>query len=203
MASPRSPRRRTYHHGDLKAALVLGSLELIDRHGVHGFTMSDAAKAAGVTVGAPYRHFADREALLAEIAALGFAMLVTELEAAAAASKPGDAMLAMAIAYVEFGRAHRAHFRAMFEAGLDKARYPDLEVAADRAYATLSAATLQIAGKRATAAKRVTVTAALWATVHGFAVLSSDAAFSELEHGLPRGELLRGVLRHVLQLDVK
>ncbi len=203
MASTKSPRRRTYHHGDLKAALVRSSLDLIDRHGVHGFTMSDAAKAAGVTVAAPYRHFADREALIATVAALGFSMLVAELEAAAAASKPGAAMMEMAVAYVEFGRTHRAHFRAMFEAGIAKSRYPDLEIAADRAYATLSAATLQLAGKRASAAKRATVTAALWSTVHGFAVLAPDAAFSELERGLPPGELLRGVLSQVLQLNVK
>ena len=60
--------RKTYHHGDLRAALVRAGIDLVSRYGSRGFTMSQAAKAARVAVSAPYRHYADRDALLAAIA---------------------------------------------------------------------------------------------------------------------------------------
>ena len=66
--------KRPYHHGDLRAALIRAALSLIEEHGVKGLALSDAARLAGVSVAAPYRHFKDKEALLAEIAAEGFVL---------------------------------------------------------------------------------------------------------------------------------
>ena len=81
--------KRTYHHGDLRASLMTAALSLIDEHGVKGLALSDAAHLAGVSVAAPYRHFKDKEALLAEFAAEGFTMFRVAL-ARAAQSHPDD-----------------------------------------------------------------------------------------------------------------
>jgi AcrR family transcriptional regulator len=77
------PAKRAYHHGDLRAALMRAALALIAEHGVKGLALSDAARLAGVSVAAPYRHFKDKEALLAEIAAEGFALFRDALALAA------------------------------------------------------------------------------------------------------------------------
>ncbi len=73
-SNPAVETKRPYHHGDLRAALIRAALSLIEEHGVKGLALSDAARLAGVSVAAPYRHFKDKEALLAEIAAEGFVM---------------------------------------------------------------------------------------------------------------------------------
>ena len=74
MPTKSSSRKHPYHHGDLRAALLQAALVLIEEHGVKGLALSDAARLAGVSVAAPYRHFKDKETLLAEIAAEGFVM---------------------------------------------------------------------------------------------------------------------------------
>ena len=105
--------KRPYHHGDLRAALMTAALSLIDQHGVKGLALSDAAHLAGVSVAAPYRHFKDKEALLAEIAAEGFTLFRDAL-ARAAQSHPEDKvkrLVEMGVAYVDFALHHRSHFK--------------------------------------------------------------------------------------------
>ncbi|HTJ41572.1 MAG TPA: TetR/AcrR family transcriptional regulator [Kofleriaceae bacterium] len=110
-------KRTTYHHGDLRNALIAAALQLIAEKGVEGFTLRDAAKKAGVSVAAPYRHFTDRDDLLAAVAAdcmqrLGDAM-DRALEAAGDVD-PLSAFRATGIAYVRFAVEHPAHFRVMY-----------------------------------------------------------------------------------------
>jgi AcrR family transcriptional regulator len=109
-------KRTSYHHGDLRNALVTAALQLIAEHGVEGFTLRDCAKKAGVSVAAPYRHFADRDDLLAAVAAdcmqrLGEAM--DRAIEAAGETDPLSAFRATGIAYVRFAVEHPAHFRVM------------------------------------------------------------------------------------------
>ena len=114
--------KRPYHHGDLRAALMTAALSLIDQHGVKGLALSDAAHLAGVSVAAPYRHFKDKEALLAEIAAEGFTLFRDAL-ARAAQSHPEDKvkrLVEMGVAYVDFALHHRSHFKVMWEGGSAK-----------------------------------------------------------------------------------
>lgn len=113
---PKAPKRRTYHHGDLRNALIAASLEAIAEDGVEAFTMRDAARRAGVSPGAPYRHFADRDDLLAAVAADCAQRLGAAMEAATATAPPGDVLAvfrATGIAYVRFAVSHPAHFRVM------------------------------------------------------------------------------------------
>jgi len=189
-------RRTTYHHGDLRAALVRAAVELIGRHGVGGFTMADAAKAASVAVSAPYRHFADRESLLAAVAQDGFEELRTRITAIPTDLSNAVHVEEMAVAYVRFAAERRAHFQVMFAAGLAKAKHPEMAAAGDRAFEVL----LQASGKlavRARARKLATTTAALWSLVHGFAVLAEDSAFAKLVATAPPEALLRGAVRQL------
>src|SRR5471030_342381 len=77
MAKPKLDSGRSYHHGDLKEALLKASLELVREKGPHGFTLAEVCRKAGVSVAAPYRHYRDREALLAVIAESGFELQLT------------------------------------------------------------------------------------------------------------------------------
>lgn len=115
-ADTRLAARRGYHHGNLKEALIEAARRLIAERGPAGFTLSDAAKLAGVSPAAPYRHFKDRQSLLREIAALGFAALGERLGKAAAAGGP-EGFNAMGRAYLAFAREEPAFYAAMFNSG--------------------------------------------------------------------------------------
>src|SRR6266700_1041787 len=98
---PRPGKGGRYHHGDLRAALIDTAIELIGERGVRGFSLAEASRRLGVAVSAPYAHFTDRDDLLAAIAR----------------------------AYVRFAATSRPLFEVLYEAGLDKARHPEIEAA--------------------------------------------------------------------------
>jgi AcrR family transcriptional regulator len=124
-------RRTTYHHGDLPSALVDATLELIGERGVQGFSVAEAARRTGVSISAPYRHFSDRDDLLAAVAVRAYRELLGRFERAiAGAAKPADQLAALSAAYVRFAAECRPMFEVVFGAGLDKAAYPELEEAA-------------------------------------------------------------------------
>ena len=110
-------KRTTYHHGDLRNALIQAALELIAAHGVEGFTLRDCAKQAGVSVAAPYRHFEDKDDLLAAVAADCIQRLGEAMDRAVEAAgdvDPLSVFRATGIAYVRFAVEHPAHFRVMY-----------------------------------------------------------------------------------------
>lgn len=131
-----------YHHGNLKQALVEAALGLITEKGPQGFTLSEAAKAAGVTPAAVYRHFAGREDLLAEVARQGYVIFGDLMAFAYDDGKPTalKAFEATGRAYLAFARRYPGHYMAMFEAGLTLNAHPDLALTAARARAVLEQA---------------------------------------------------------------
>jgi AcrR family transcriptional regulator len=165
--------RRGYHHGNLRAALVEAGVALVAEKGVAGFTLAEAARAAGVSPAAPYRHFRDREALLAEIARQGFERFADRLEAAWNGGEPSPlaALGALGEAYLAFARQERALFTAMF--GLDGPRDGALAAAADRAFGVLhsaaSALTRHLPEDRRPPAHMMSYH--IWAMSHGVAEL--------------------------------
>ena len=172
--------KRPYHHGDLRAALITAALSLIDEHGVKGLALSDAAHLAGVSVAAPYRHFKDKEALLAEIAAEGFAMFRDALARAArshsAQNHPDDKvkrLVEMGVAYVDFALQHRSHFKVMWEGGVAKANYPEMRQTAHQAYLLLEEAAKDL-HPRAHPARQQALVRAAWSVVHGYAMLTLE-----------------------------
>src|SRR5690348_17032008 len=112
--------RRGYHHGNLREALIRAALDLIAQKGPAGFTFADAARWAGVSPAAPYRHFRDRDALLADVARRGFEEFTAALAKAWDEGKP-DVMAAfdrLGKTYLDFARREPAYYSAMFEAGV-------------------------------------------------------------------------------------
>ena len=164
-----------YHHGNLREALIQAARELIKEKGPGGFTFADAARSAGVSPAAPYRHFRDREALLADVAREGFQRFEAMLATGWNGGKP-DAMTAfnnVGKAYLAFARAEPAYYAAMFESGLPPDLSPDLRASSDRAFAVLRVAadgvvTLLPAGKRPPA---LMMSLHIWSMAHGIASL--------------------------------
>jgi AcrR family transcriptional regulator len=132
-APDKSGRRhdaRRYHHGDLRAALIDTAIELIGERGVRAFSLAEASRRLGVAVSAPYAHFADRDDLLAAVAVRAYELCYPALMAGTEQSQvPADRLAAMTRGYVRFAAAHRPLFQVLYEAGLDKARHPEIEVA--------------------------------------------------------------------------
>ena len=174
--------RRSYHHGNLREALISAALDLIAQKGPAGFTFAEAARAAGVSPAAPYRHFRDRDALMADVARRGFERFEQRLAAAWNEGRPSPlaALERLGRAYLGFAREEPAYFSAMFEAGLPLVDHRELQEAGDRAFAVLRGACEVVvaglpAGKRPPA---MMMALHIWSLSHGIASLFArgDAA---------------------------
>ena len=172
--SPTAARRDSYHHGDLKRALTSAALSLVAEKGPKGFTLTEAARRAGVSAAAPYRHFADKAELMAAVAEQGFLDLHADLTAAAdAASEPRARVIELGRVYVRWAVTHPDYYHVMFGAEISKTGHPTLEVAAEQAFGDLldAIARCQEAGIGQGQDPRE-VAAALWSLVHGVASLA-------------------------------
>src|SRR6478672_4418742 len=129
-------RGRGYHHGNLKEALLRAALDLIAKKGPAGFTFAEAARWAGVSPAAPYRHFRDRDELISSVALRGFDQFADALTRAWDDGRP-DPFIAfdrLGKAYLAFARSEPAFYSAMFEAGVSPESDPTLREAGDRAF---------------------------------------------------------------------
>ena len=169
---------KPYHHGDLRAALIQAGLAILAEGGAQALTLRAAARRAGVSHSAPYRHFADKEALLAAIAEEGFTQLAQRLEQArGSADRSARAQLEDAgWAYVHFAVTHPDHLRVMFGSHIaDPERYPGMWAAGARAFAVL--VEIIRSGQHAealSAGEPQQLAFAAWAMVHGLALLLLD-----------------------------
>lgn len=172
--------KRGYHHGNLRQALVDAALELIETRGPTGFTLSEAAKQAGVTPAAVYRHFEGRDDLIAEAARQGYEIFADLMEYAYDSGQPSSlaSFEATGRAYLAFARKYPGHYMAMFESGISINRSPDLAQVAGRAFSVL---------ERAAAALSETIpperrpppqmfSAHIWAMSHGVVELFTRGA---------------------------
>ena len=173
---------RGYHHGNLKEALLRAALELIAQKGPAGFTFAEAARWAGVSPAAPYRHFRDRDELLANVALRGFRQFEEALARAWDEGRP-DVFFALdrlGRAYLDFARSEPAYYSAMFEAGIPLADNHELREAGDRAFAVLRSAAEKLCAQVPARDRPPTLMVALhiWAMAHGIASLfgRGDAA---------------------------
>jgi AcrR family transcriptional regulator len=173
---------RGYHHGNLKEALLRAALELIAQKGPAGFTFAEAARWAGVSPAAPYRHFRDRDELLASIALRGFNQFEAALARAWDDGRPDvfTALDRLGKAYLDFARTEPAYYSAMFEAGIPPATSPELREAGDRAFAVLRRAAEKLCAEAPPRTRPPALMVALhiWAISHGIASLfgRGDAA---------------------------
>ena len=178
--------RRGYHHGNLREALVQAALDLIAAKGPSGFTFAEAARSAGVSPAAPYRHFRDRDDLMADVARLGFERFEAMLRTAWNDGLP-DPVIAfgqIGRAYLAFAATEPAYYAAMFESGLSLEQYPALQQAGDRAFAILRAGAAAVAKRLPEPGRPPAMMIALhmWALAHGIAALfgRGDAARRKL-----------------------
>ncbi|WP_022703801.1 TetR/AcrR family transcriptional regulator [Pseudorhodobacter ferrugineus] len=141
--------KKGYHHGNLRQALVEAALELITEKGPQGFTLSEAAKEAGVTPAAVYRHFNGRDDLIAEGARQGYEVFGALMEFAYNDGKPSalQAFEATGRAYLAFARKYPGHYQAMFESGLPLHAHPDLATAAAKARHVMERAAVNLSEK--------------------------------------------------------
>ena len=168
--------RRRYHHGDLPATLLQVAGKILEKEGVEDLSLRALARRAGVSHAAPYRHFPDRESLLAALAAEGFAMLgEAQRQAAAAAGLRG-----MGEAYVRFALGHPQRFRLMFGGTVRIAKHPALREVATRTFDGLSGA---LAARVPEAKDARDSSIAAWAMVHGLAQLLLEDRVAEAARG--------------------
>jgi len=167
-------RKKPYHHGDLKAALVDGAVELIVERGVRRFSLAELSRRLGVTVAAPYRHFASRDELLAAVAvralqAFGQALAARSPET----NRPEERLAAAAGAYVRFAAEQPALFGVVFGSGLDrKERHSELRDAYEEIERMLAASVSELCPGDPDEAERLAD--AIEATAHGYAALLTD-----------------------------
>ena len=173
---------RGYHHGNLKEALLRAALELIAQKGPAGFTFAEAARWAGVSPAAPYRHFRDRDELLSNVALRGFRQFEMALAKAWNDGEPDvfTAFDRLGTAYLDFARSEPAYYSAMFEAGIPLSDNVELREAGDRAFAVLRGAAEKICAQMPQSGRPPALMVALhiWAMAHGIASLfgRGDAA---------------------------
>jgi AcrR family transcriptional regulator len=167
--------RRGYHHGNLREALIQAALDLIAQKGPWGFTFADAARSAGVSSAAPYRHFRDRDALVADVARRGFELFAAALQRAWNEGRPEPfaAFENIGRAYLAFAREEPAYYSAMFEAGLSFDDDPALRQAGDRAFAVLRNAAEALCAllPREKRPPALMMSLHVWAMSHGIASL--------------------------------
>ncbi len=178
---------RGYHHGNLKEALLQAALDLIAQKGPGGFTFAEAARSAGVSPAAPYRHFRDRDELLGSIAERGFAQFEKVLATAWDEGRPDtfSAFERMGRAYLTFARDEPAFYSAMFESGVPADSNPALLEASERAFAVIRVAAERLAALTPAGVARppaLMVALHIWSMSHGIASLFArgDAARRKL-----------------------
>jgi AcrR family transcriptional regulator len=164
-----STTKATYHHGDLRAALVRAALELLEESGESALSLRAVARRAGVSPAAPYRHYSDREALVSAVAAVGYRELAQRLAAAHPSPSSPEQLVSVAVAYVQFALERPALFRVMFGEPCD--RDNGERVAAT---AAVSAYVHGIVERTFPDADAEDLATAIWALVHGLAFLHLD-----------------------------
>jgi AcrR family transcriptional regulator len=160
---------KPYHHGDLPEALVRAAVDLLEEGGAADLSLRAAARRAGVSTGAPYRHFADRDSLLSAVAAVGYRDLAAGLAAAHPAPTMPDDLADIAVAYVEFALARPGLFRVMFAGQCDPTS-PERVAAV----AAINEYLQSIVRQALPSDDPEAMAAAVWGLVHGLAFLHLD-----------------------------
>jgi len=199
--------QRGYHHGNLKETLLRAALELIAKKGPAGFTFAEAARWAGVSAAAPYRHFRDRDELIASVALRGFQQFEAALARAWDEGRPNPfaAFDRLGKAYLEFARSEPAYYSAMFEAGIPLDTSPDLAQAGDDAFGVLRRATDALVATMPVSQRPPVGMMALqvWSLSHGVASLFARGDAGRRKLPMSAEELLEaGVLVYLRGLGV-
>jgi AcrR family transcriptional regulator len=204
------PRKRSsakaaasYHHGDLRRALLGSAEDIIRELGIAGFTLRECARRAGVSHGAPAHHFGDARGLLSALAAEGFEELaaLTVARRKASSADAFSQLVASGLAYVEYAQAHPARFQLMFSSSHLDHGHEALIEAGERVYGHLVECMTRVNTEAGAPAALLThKTTLAWSIVHGFAGLMQDnEAFAAGARAQPGGAL--ALLEHLVRLS--
>lgn len=195
--------RRGYHHGNLKEELVKAALELITEKGANGFTVAEAARLAGVSPTAPYRHYRDKVELMADVATRGFQAFEAAQSRAWNEGRPNPwaAFQRLGQAYIAFAHEQPAYYSAMFEAGVPLDASPELRLAADRSFQMLRTACEALIATLPAGRRPPSLMMALhvWAMSHGVAALFGRADAGRRSLPMSAAELLEANMLIYLQ----
>jgi AcrR family transcriptional regulator len=178
-AAAGSAKRDRYHHGDLRQALIETAIEMLGERGAEAFSMAEASRRLGVAASAPYRHFADRDALLAAVALRAAGLLAEQLDRHAASGTPAQRLAAAARAYVHFAGEQRPLFQALAGSGLSKDSHPEIAAAAQAIGTAFLSPSAELADGETAPAR---LASAIVATAHGHAMLMLDGSFGSGRH---------------------
>jgi AcrR family transcriptional regulator len=175
----RRQRKRPYHHGDLRRALVDQALRTIQSEGVRGLTLRSVGESLGVSRTALYRHFADKDALLSAVAGEGFRSFRLRLiDAWELEGRGWRGFEAMGLAYVGFAIEHSSHYRVMFGGFVRGGPDAELVREAAGAFQALVDAIVELQQQNLMPADEpVQLARFIWAIVHGIAMLAIDGQF--------------------------
>jgi AcrR family transcriptional regulator len=191
--------RKAYHHGNLKQALLLAARQLVAERGPYGFTIVEAARLAGVSAAAPYRHFQDKTALLQELARQGFSDFCHKLtQARAAHLDPVAGLLAMGHAYLAFAREYPGEYQAMF-AFVSDTIPPNLKIVSEAAFDVLLDGVKPIALAKHLDPKQCAYR--VWVIAHGIASLAQTGRLSAERGSDPEQLLTASVLSMLLGIE--
>jgi AcrR family transcriptional regulator len=177
MKADTTQKKRAFHHGDLRAQLILAVRKLVETKGADGFSIAEAARAAGVSSGAPYKHFADRPDLLRSVAADGMERLREAMQVAVEKHPPAslEGIVAIGLAYVAFAKAQPGVFRLMFGLTDGHEKSPELSEVGQRTFGVVLSATADHVGESVASTAVQETAYLLWTHVHGHAFLTIDS----------------------------
>ncbi|QNP47933.1 TetR/AcrR family transcriptional regulator [Diaphorobacter aerolatus] len=183
MTTEASSRKRGEKHGDLRAALIAAALDVLERVGPERLSLREVARLAGVSQAAPYNHFADREAILAELAALGFQLLTERQDSAPSLCLDDQSMLEqLGVAYVRFACDKPALYRLMFGAGVNGQgwhAYPTVSKAKSQSFMPVRNVVGRLIARPDAVGKNDDAAMVCWAVVHGISMLLIDGTLTQ------------------------
>ena len=194
------PKKKNYHHGDLKNALIKAGVEILAKDGVIGLSLRKVAARAGVSHTAPYSHFVDKQALIAAISTEGFRQLYEQMSAVAEEykTKPSMQLIEVGWAYVQFALDDRDRFKVMFSGILEKEKiYPEFVTESQRNFQLVK---MVVEANQAAGVLRSgpsdLVALSAWAIIHGFSMLLLEG---QISHTVLEQRDLRGLVEFQLE----
>ncbi|MDM7932211.1 TetR/AcrR family transcriptional regulator [Tabrizicola sp.] len=199
-AEPRVTPKSAYHHGDLRAQLIAAVRDLVETHGPDGFSVAEAARRAGVSSAAPYKHFKDRHEILRGVVSEAMDRLHAAMRSGAAAHATGslEAVAAVGQAYVNFARAEPGVFRLVFGLTEGHENAPDLLKKGENCFGVVveaAAACLELAPQHPDVQRRAYI---LWSFVHGHSFLTIDMKHKVASAEVDDWQYLMEVARAIL-----
>ena len=196
--------RASYHHGNLKDALIDAARQLVAERGPSGFTLAEAAKRVGVTGAAPYRHFADRSALMQELAVRGFARLNSEQRLAWRNGQPDPttAFRRMGAVYLAFAKAEPGLYSAMFSSA--EAQPAQAAPEAQASFDMLVVAVNGVLAQHGAAGGGAAALASeIWSLSHGVAMLALNGFLSPERTGSDPGEIQQRGVSSLIEMAIR